>query len=220
MIEILLFIFNWSEVWALLIPLSVLLLYGRQPRFLKPVILYIWIALFINLAADIIGDFKTFLPPRFHSNNVLYNLHSLIRFTCFSLFFILLAQPSYQLLKKTLPVIFILFISVNFSLVEGFFNPDHLSGNLLSAEAYLLLVYCMIFYLSQVKVERKNLSRDKAFLVVTGLSIYVVSNFFVFLFYVPMIKDNPELAANMWYVHNVAYILLCVAIARAFYVPA
>jgi hypothetical protein len=78
----------------------------------------------------------------------------------------------------------------------------------------------MTFYLSQIKEDKRILIQDKAFLVVTGLSIYVVSNFFVFLFYVPMIKDNPELAANMWYVHNVAYIILCLAISRSFYVAA
>jgi hypothetical protein len=33
-----------------------------------------------------------------------------------------------------------------------------------------------------------------------------------------MMKDNPALAASMWNVHNVAYILLCIFIARSFYV--
>lgn len=213
-------ILNWSEVWAVLIPLFVFLSRDQQPSFLKPVVVYLWIAFAINLAGDIIGDFRSFLPSWIQSNNILYNVHSLVRFTCFSLFFIRLAQPSFLLVKKALPLIFILFITINFSVVENFFNPAHLSGNLLATEAYLLLIYCMTFYLSQIKEDKRILIQDKAFLVVTGLSIYVVSNFFVFLFYVPMIKDNPELAANMWYVHNVAYIILCLAISRSFYVAA
>ncbi len=57
------------------------------------------------------------------------------------------------------------------------------------------------------------------FLVVTGLSIYVVFNFFVFLFYVPMITENPDLANNMWDVHNAAYIILCILTAKAFSMP-
>jgi hypothetical protein len=211
-------ILDWSEVWALLIPLFVLLFRRRQPQFLQPIIMYLWLALFINLSADIIAKFKPHFPVWLQSNNVLYNLHSIIRFTSFSLFFILLSHSSYKTLKKALPIIFVLFITLNFSIAENFFNPAYLSGNLHAAEAYLLLIYCMAFYLSQLKEDAKVLSSRKDFLVVTGLSIYVVTNFFVFLFYVPMMKDNPALAGSMWNVHNVAYILLCVFIARSFYV--
>lgn len=202
----------------MLIPLFVLLFRRRQPKYVQPIIIYLWVALFINLAGDIIGDFRHRLPSWLQSNNILYNLHSIIRFACFSLFFILHAQSSFKVLKKTLPFIFILFITLNFSIAENFLNPDHLSGNLLAAEAYLLLIYCMTYYLSQLKEDIKALTKGKGFLIVTGLSIYVVTNFFVFLFYVPMIKDNPDLARNMWNVHNVAYILLCLFIARSFYV--
>ncbi|WP_220096069.1 hypothetical protein [Daejeonella oryzae] len=174
----------------------------------------------INLTADIIGDFKVYFPYWLQSNNVLYNLHSIIRFTCFSYFFILLPQSSFTRIKKILPSIFILFITVNFSIAEYFFYEDHLSGNLLAAEAYLLLIYCMIYYLSQLREDIEILTRGKDFWIVTGLSIYVVSNFFVFLFYVPMITENMNLAANMWNVHNASYILLCLFIARSFYVSA
>ncbi|MBC7914672.1 MAG: hypothetical protein H7Y07_11195 [Pyrinomonadaceae bacterium] len=213
-------ILNWSEVWALLIPLFVLLFRRRQPKYLQPVILYLWVALIINLTADIIGDFKSYLPQWMERNLVLYNLHSIFRFTCFSYFFIHLKQSFFKVHRKILPAMFILFITVNFSIAEDFFNRNHISGNLLAAEAYLLLIYCMLYYLSQLKEEKRFLIRGKEFWVVTGLSIYVVVNFFVFLFYVPMIRDNPELANNMWNVHNVAYILLNLSIARSFYVSA
>ena len=204
----------------MLIPLFVLSIRGRQPKYLQPVIIYLWAALVINLIGDIIGDFKSHLPGWLQSNNVLYNVHSIIRFTCFCVFFIFFNQSSFSLLKAFLPVVFIIFITVNFIVKENFFNPAHLSGNLLAAEAYLLLIYCMTYYLSQLKEDKKIFRRGKDFWVVTGLSIYVVTNFFVFLFYVPMIKDNPMLAADMWNIHNVSYILLCLSIARSFYVVA
>lgn len=213
-------IFNWSEVWALLIPLLVLARHSKQPRYLQPVIVYLWIALLINLGADIIGDFRNQLPVQLQSNIVLYNLHSIIRFICFSLFFILLNQPFFGLLKKLLPVIFIIFIIINFSKVEDFFNPAHISGNLLATEAYLLLIYCMTYYLSQLKDDIRVMTSGNDFWIVTGLSIYVVTNFFVFLFYVPMMDYNQNLAASMWHVHNVVYIILCLSIARSFYVAA
>ena len=90
-------------------------------------------------------------------------------------------------------------------------------SNLLAAEAYLLLIYCLLYYLSKLRAEDSDVSRGADFWVVTGLSIYVVVNFFVFLFYVPMIKFDSNLAERIWDVHNIAYIILCILITRAFY---
>lgn len=214
-------ILNWSEVWGTLIPLFILLtVRKRQPSFLKPVIIYFWAALLMNISADVIGDFKTSFPNWMQSNNPLYNIHSVVRFTCFSYFFISIKKSSAIIFKKSISFIFAVFILIYFSFFENFFNPRNLSGSLLALEAYLLLVYCMEYYLSQLRHEVERISDEKDFWVATGLSIYVVINFFIFLFYVPMIKENPALAAKMWNVHNVAYIIFCILIAKAFYVPA
>ena len=35
------------------------------------------------------------------------------------------------------------FLVINFIFFENFFNRDSFSGNLLTVEAYLLLVYCL-----------------------------------------------------------------------------
>jgi hypothetical protein len=37
---------------------------------------------------------------------------------------------------------------------------------------------------------------------------------------VPMINQNPALADNIWNVHNIAYILFCIFITKAFYASA
>jgi hypothetical protein len=203
---------NWSEVWAPLIPLSFLLFRRRQPRFLTPVIVYLVIAFFINLTCDIISEFYTYLPGWLQSNTHLYNVHSIIRFICFCYFFIEL--------KKILPVFSLVIIIINFSFVEDFGNPDHLSGNLLAVESYLLLIFCMQYYLAKLRDEADDITSGPDFWVVTGLSIYVVINFFVFLFYVPMLQHDIDLALNIWDVHNIAYILLCIFITKAFYAPA
>ena len=209
---------DWSEVWAIVIPLFIVLRVRRkQPFFLKPVIVYLWVALVINLSADVIGDFKSFLPGWAQSNNPLYNIHSVARFACFSYFFISIKRSQITFLKKLIPFILVVFIIINFSIFENFFNPAHLSGNLLTIESYLLLIYCMQYYLSQLRDEVERISGGKDFWIVTGLSIYVVINFFLFLFYEPMIKENPALAALMWNVHNIAYIIFCILMAKAFY---
>ena len=211
-------ILDWSEVWSLIMPLFVLMFKRKQPAFMKPVIVYLFTAFFLNLSADFIGDYKIFLPGWLQSNNPIYNIHSLVRFACFSYFFLLLKQPFFIFIKKILPVVSLAFVIINFTFSEYFFYDAHLSGNLLAMEAFLLLIYCMLYYLSQLKSEVQGLRDSKDFWTVTGLSIYVVINFFVFLFYVPMLTEKSDLAVNMWNVHNVAYILLCLFISKAFYV--
>jgi hypothetical protein len=214
------FILDWSEVWALLIPIIYFLFHRRQPDFLKPVIVYLFAALLLNLMGNIIAEYKIYLPWWLQSNNPLYNVHSVIRFICFSYFFIALNQQAFKKWLYILPNLSLLIIIINFSTVENFGNPNHLSGNLLAAEAYLLLIYCMLYYLAKLREEESDFSSGPDFWVVTGLSIYVVINFFVFLFYVPMINQNPALADNIWNVHNIAYILFCIFITKAFYASA
>jgi len=213
------FFFDWSEVWAPIIPLLVLPLRPKQPVFLRPVIIYLFAGIFINLASDIIADYKKYFPSWLQSNTVLYNIHSIVRFGCFSSFFILLTQTFYSSQKKILPLFYLVFLLINFTFSEKFFNPNSLSGNLLAAEAFLLLIYCLLYYLSQLKDDVEVLTSGAGFWVVTGISIYVVINFYVFLFYVPMLTENMRLADNMWDIHDVAYIILCIFIAKAFYEP-
>lgn len=202
-----------------MIPILVLLFHRRQPVYLKPVIIYLLLAWFLNIIIDFIWILKPYLPAWLQSNNPFYNIHSIVRFICFSVFFIRLPQTAFIRFRKMLALISVIFIILNFTLFENFLNPDHLSGNLLSAEAYLLLAYCMQYYLAELRDDSSDLAGGPYFWVVTGLSIYVVVNFFVFLFYVPMDNTNGTLADNMWNVHNIAFIIFCIFITKAFYGP-
>ena len=74
----------------------------------------------------------------------------------------------------------------------------------------------MLYYLAELKDEN-DLFNSPHFWVVTGLSIYVVVNFFVFLFYGPMLNVDIHLAVNIWNVHNIAFIIFCFFIGKAFY---
>ena len=215
-------ILDLSEVWALLIPLGVLAFNRKQPSVLKPVIVYLFLALVLNLISDGLMLYNSGKElNEMLSNNPYYNLHSIIRFACFCIFFLNLQQSYFTKIKRLIPALWLLFFIINFTFIEntGLFNFMHLSGNLLSAEAYFLLVYCMLYYLSQLRDDVATLRSEKVFWVITGLAIYVVINFFVFLFYIPMLDENIDLATSMWNIHNVAYIILCILIAKAFYVP-
>ena len=212
-------VLDFSEVWALVIPLFVLLFKRERPGFLKPVIIYLWLALGINLVIDMIWIYKRYFPDWLQSNNPYYNIHAIARFACFSIFFMLLPQHSFGKLKKLLVAGSVVFILVNFIFFENFFNPDHLSGNLLSAQAYLLLVYCMQYYLAELRDDSGAIFGGPDFWSVTGLSIYVVISFFVFLFYLPLLNFDPMLADRMWNFHNIAFIIFCIFITKALYGP-
>jgi len=207
---------DWSEVWALVIPLSVLLFRRQQPSSLLPVIVYVWLGFLVNAIIDAIMAVNMTLPNSNLTNNPFYNIHSVIRFGCFSFYFISIQKNSFGKLKRVLGSLGILFLLMNFIFFENFFNRDSFSGNLLTVEAYLLLVYCMLYYLAELK-EDDNLFEGPHFWVVTGLAIYLVTNFFVFLFYAPMLSVDVTLAINIWNVHNIAFIIFCVFITKAFY---
>src|SRR5450432_33383 len=220
MLEKLYLIFDWSEVWALFIPLLVLVFRRNQPAFLKPIIIYLWIALFLNLTGDSIAEFKEYYAGWIRSNNPLYNIHSVARFVCFSYFFQLLGAHFKGIFNRIISLAAITLILLDFIFIENFMNTRHLSGNLLALEAFVFMIFCMQYYLFQLQVETSAFFKRKDFWVVTGLSIFVVVNFFVFLFFVPLLTENPDLADRMWSIHNLAYIVLCIFIAKAFYEPA
>ena len=210
-------ILNWSEFWALLIPLGVLLKYKRQPKFLKPVIIYLWIALIVNLAIDTIMEVNMYYNRPIVSNLFLYNIHSIVRFVCFSSFFALLKQPFIIPIKKYLPFVAGIFLIVNFVFFENFFNKNSFSSRLVATEAGILLFYCLQYYLFKLQ-EDKVAKRQADFWVVTGLSIYVVFNFPYFLLYSTLIEKHPQLCDDLWNYHNITYIIFCIFIAKAFYV--
>jgi len=207
---------DWSEIWAMVIPLSLLLLRRQQPASLRPVVIYVWLGFLINVGIDMIMAINLSWDRVVVSNNPLYNAHSVIRFACFSFYFIHLQKNSFTRLKRSLAFFGFAFLGANFLFFENFFNRDSFSGNLLTVEAYLLLIYCMLYYLAELK-DDGDLFDTPHFWVVTGLAIYLVTNFFVFLFYAPMLNVDVKLAVSIWNVHNIAFIIFCLFLTRAFY---
>jgi len=216
MLKIFQMIIDWSEVWSLVIPATILLT-KKQPAMLKPVVFYVWIALFINLAIDLTWKFRILLPEAQNSNNYLYNLHSIIRFLLFSLFFVRLNQPFLVNIKKIIPVFFLLFVAVNFCFFENFFDYWKLSSRLLSVEAILLLFYCLQYYLFKINdnVELHIFNAD--FWIVTGLGIYVTFNFFIFLLYNELTARLQYFAVSLWSFHNISFVIFNVFIAKGLY---
>jgi hypothetical protein len=211
-------ILDWLEVWALFIPLVILFIKSKQPNYLKPVIIYLWLALIINLLANISWKFKAHynLPVWYQSNTYFYNIHSVARFFLLSWFFIKLRQPFLSNLKKIIPVLFFIFMVINFILFQNFFNFTLISSRLLALEAGLLLLYSLQYYLYLLKEEEPFFTQLPSFWVVTGLSTFVVVGFPIYLFYDAAVKQSKYFVINIWIVQKVAFLIFCLFIAKAF----
>lgn len=209
---------DWSEVWSLLIPLAILIFRKSQPAYLRPVKYYVYLALLINSCVILI-----WLRNRYQwnlsidNNNFLYNCHSIVRLLLFSWFFISLKQHFMHRVKIILPIIFIVFIVINFSLYENYLGRSF-SSRLLTVEAAILIFYCLQYFMYLLLEERHMpLKKQPGFWVAVGLGLYMAASFFIFLFYDYLVQQNRAFAISIWDVHNIAYIIFCICLARAFY---
>jgi len=219
---------DWSEVWALLIPLVVLVLRKPAEKWVKPLKFYLITALLINLAADIIwkryllylNGWMTSHLSYFYSangdfdNTILYNIHSAIRFTLFIIFFSYLGR-TFKKLNWVLPAVY----GISFMILFLFYRDIRdFNSLLLAEETALLLIYCLTYYLLIIRDEESTVKKSPAFWAVTGISIYVVINFPIFLFYNALAKQARNFAIDIWDVHNISYLVFCLLIAKSFYV--
>lgn len=210
---------DWSEVWILIFPFIGFLSKRNQPAFMKPVFVYLWIAFLCNIICDGMWLVLDYIPKEFRSNTVFYNIHSLSRFTCFAAFFLQLKQKDYQWLQKILIILFSIITLFYFSFIDSFFNKNYISSDMMSGESFFLLFFCMLYYLSILKSDIQQFSQRKDFWIITGISIFSVINFFIFLFYQPLLIENRNLAEQIWTLHNIAFIIFIIFITKAIYVP-
>lgn len=185
---------------------------------MQPVILYLWLSLLINVLIDAMAEYNRHFPGFPFSNTALYNIHSVVRFACFVAFFNFLRLSEIGRVKLLLPLIFIVCCIYNFIFNENFFDRGKIGSNLLALESFLLLIYCLLYYFNRARQDTVAVATE-GFWVVTGLSIFVVTNFFVFLNYDPILSSDPYWAVKLWDVHNVAFITFCICITKALYAP-
>jgi len=201
----------------MLFPVAALYYRRNYLGYLKPVKLYVILALILNVLAVAmdkrLGDFTG--SEWLMNNNYVYNIHSIVRFLCFCAFFERLKQPFLINLKRILPYVTAFLVILNFKFNESFFHAPTISSNLFALEAGVLLFYCLQYYLFKLQEDSFS-SRTSDFWITTGLSIYVVFNFPFFLMYTSLSSDNQKF---WWNIHNISYVIFCIFIAKAFYVP-
>ena len=216
-------IIDYAEIWAIFIPLIVLARHRKQPDYVKPIIWYLWLALLLNIACDLIS----FLAIRFrnpeehkwwYSNTVIYNIHSIVRFALFSAFFLRLREFGRKWIWYASVVFIVATIVIELFSDDSIFNTKLINSSLFLTESFILLLLCMAYYLKAIRSSEVKLGKQKSFWIVTGIAIYCVVNFFVFLFYKPFVLELSPLAHGVWRLHNVAFVIWSIFTAIALYV--
>ncbi len=223
MAELLRKIFDWSEVWALFIPLTVLLIYKPKSIWVVPVKWYLIIALTLNICIDFIWYvnmydlFDSRKGDRWN-NNIFYNFQSIVRLFFFSWFFSTQGKQFKQI-TRIIPVIFLTGTFIFFALSGK--SIFIISSYLMATEAGFLLIYCLWFTNKTIRDDKPAFyTTHPPLWVVGGLTLYTAVNFFIFLFYNYLMYHSQKLkeyAASVWDIHNILFILLCTSIAIAFY---
>jgi hypothetical protein len=209
-----------------------------------PVIIYVFVALWFNSLIEFIGvlfdpglssyryilnflknnhifnNFYTRLTSLHKTNTIFYNAHSLSRFICFTVFFFSLGHIPFKRFYFWLLGIFAIIFLLYFTLLDSFFNPNHISSDLMTGEAFFLLCFCLLYYLTILREEPQSFWARKDFWVVTGLSFFSAINFFLFLFYLPLLEESKLNAIDIWLIFNIAFIIFMLFLTKAFYVSA
>ena len=220
-------ILDWSEVWATLIPLIVYLWFKPKPAWVKPLLVYIVIALLLGLIIDVTWKSTELgINPWVKKNlwwlyqgNILYtlvfyNINSFIRLVLLTIFF-LLVNPSYKKVYLIITGLFVIGVIINFRLFEDIVLS--FSSRQFAVEAAIILFYCLLyFYNVNMNDQIKSLTALPHFWVVVGLTLYTSVNFLIFLFYNYLMSAESKFAIEVWNVHNLSYIALMTFIAIGF----
>lgn len=223
-------IIDWSEAWALLIPLAFYIIWRPKDAWVKPVIIYIIVALLLNVAADIIWKkhslsidkpvekiFSFLYIPEYKqiSNNLFYNVHSILRLLLFTWFFYRLDPVFFKKLNLFVVPAFILFSIIIFTFFANIIVLPN--SALFAVEAALLLLYCILYFIRLNKDDRlTNPFSESSFKAVSGLTLYNAINFPIFIFYDYLIISNDDYSEDIWTVHNITYVVLNILIAFSF----
>ncbi len=201
-------ILDFSEVWATLIPMLILILKKSERGALFPVVIYFHIALIVNIVIDLAG-FKLY-----NNNNFVYNILSIVRLYYFIWFFKMLKIPFNRVWHYLIIVGTAIFFIFNFIYLEPF---KDFSSRTFTVEGIVLIALCLLYFLRKMRSDEITYEFDACLFIVTGLAIYEVVSFPIFLFYKTLMDTTKDYAVNIWDIHNLVYIVFCFFIAKAFY---
>jgi hypothetical protein len=208
-------ILQWAEVWAFFIPLFIIIRYKITAPELRPIILYVWIAFIFNSLAVPLGVFQKYMPANLPDNNILYNIHTVIRFILFCWYIIKTdLLKSKKLLIAIIPIFLILVISNYIILV----SPLSFNSNVSSVESMILLSLCIAFFLLSITDDSDTIWMEQpAFLVCAGISFYESIIFFIFLFFNALFQRDKNFGVITMEIFSVCTVILCIIFAIVLY---
>ena len=213
-------IVDWLEVWALLIPLAVLIVCKPREKYIRPLAWYIVSGLLLNLAATLMLEYYYLVPKWLYvdgmaNNNILYNIHSIIRVLFLSWFIISVRQYQFPAILKIVVGAYLVFIIVDFLFLE---SPFYLGTTLFAGESITLLILCFSYFFSSIRDESEtNWLKHPSFLTCAGVALYEVLTFFVFLFFYPLSDADHSFFTVTMRIYSIAFLLFCILLALTFY---
>jgi hypothetical protein len=219
--KILQFLRDWSEVWALLIPLIIILIYQPKGNNLRWIVLYVISAFILNLLAIFYIEFFNLVPDwlKAKGNNIFYNLHSFVMVIFFSSYIIAVKKFRYSIFLKALLLIYLVLVLINFGYWE---SPYRLSTRHFTAGSIVLLFMCLVYFFRSILEESQtNWLKHPSFIICAAVCLYQAITFFIFLFIYPMYDDayNKDLsfAFLMMRIYQAIFVVFCILLAIALY---
>jgi hypothetical protein len=206
---------RWSEVWPLLIPLTILLIFGNRERRMRPVIAYIIAAFLLMLLANGPLYYPKYFPDWMRNNNILFNALSFLRTVLIGWFIISIPQLK---IYKFLKYIYAAYIVAIFVFYTFFQTPLVFSVWALVGGNIVLLFFCITYFLGTILDEEyKLVLKEPEFLICTGFSLYEALNVFVHLFFDALFKINPDFGFGTLKFSKYTLIVLGILLAIALY---
>lgn len=204
---------RWSEVWPLLIPLTIFIFRGGARTHLKPIFFYCLIGFLLNLLSTVSWLYKDYMPPFLKENGFLYNLHAIVRTISIGAYIAGREQMKQYKYAKLILYAFVLISLISFIPFEKFLL---FSVTVASAESISLLILTLTFFLNNILEENPS---DKfmgpVFVICIGLSIYEAVKFFIYLFIFPVFDSNAEFGLMTMKIADYLFITFCIAIGIA-----
>jgi len=173
-------------------------------------------AFLLNLLIDVPWKFYYKVPvvqSILGYNNFFYNLHSVIR-----MFFLMWFFAKLRITTKYRSRLLLYLLAACFIITFIFLEPiDTFSSQTFTLEGIVLIILCILYFLKRLRSDEVITSFDASLYIVTGLAIYEAVCFPIFLFYDMLMEKTEDYAVSIWDVHNIAYIVFCLFIARALY---
>ena len=214
------FLIVWSEVWAFLIPLTIIIIFKPRGKNVGLLIAYVLTGFFLNFCAIFTLVYPDLVPYFLkYNNNIFYNVHSFVMVIFLGWYIIKVRPYKYIALLKGLIALYVIFVLINFIFFE---RPLIYSTRLFTVGSIVLLVLCLYYFIDLIKEESQvSLLKHPSFIISSGICLYHAVTFFIFLFLRPMFNSaynkDPSFSDLMMKITQITFLIFCILLAIGLY---